>query len=90
MFRWRLVRDLKRRCPFIVELKNVPFKNQEQVLFYIVDRLPRFCGGKMDASGNGAYLAEQARYRYGSGMVEEVKMTPGLVPGEYAAVQGRL
>ena len=28
------------RAPFVVELSNVPFKQQEQILFYIVDRLP--------------------------------------------------
>ena len=41
--------NLVRRTPFIVELRNVPFKQQAQVLFYIVDRLPRFNGGAMDA-----------------------------------------
>ena len=57
---------LKRRCPFIVELRNVPFKQQEQVLFALCDRLPRFRAAKLDARGNGQYLAEQAVDRYGS------------------------
>ena len=57
---------LKRRCPFIVELRNVPFKQQEQVLFHCCDRLPRFRAAKLDARGNGQYLAEQAVDRYGS------------------------
>ena len=69
--------DLKRRCPFLVELRNVPFRNQEQVLFYIADRLPRLCGGQLDARGNGQYLAEQARYRYGTGVIEPVMLTQG-------------
>lgn len=69
--------NLKRTCPFIVELKNIPFRNQEQVLYYIVDRLPRLCGGKLDARGNGQYLAEQARYRYGSGVIDEVMLSQG-------------
>ena len=51
--------------PFLVELHNVPFKQQEQVLYYIGDRLPRFSAGALDARGNGQYLAEQAGYRYG-------------------------
>lgn len=50
--------------PFVVELRNVPFKQQEQILFYIVDRLPRFVSGAMDARGNGQYLAEVAAQRY--------------------------
>jgi phage FluMu gp28-like protein len=53
------------RAPFVVELKNVPFKEQELILFYIIDRLPRFFGGCMDARGNGQYLAEVALQKYG-------------------------
>ena len=51
-------KTLKRAVPFSVELRNIPFEQQRQILFYICDRLPRFIGGKMDATGNGAYLAE--------------------------------
>lgn len=58
--------DLVRRTPFVIELRNVPFRQQEQVLFYVADRLPRFIGGAMDARGNGQYLAETARQRYGA------------------------
>ncbi|AXY41609.1 hypothetical protein [Halomonas sp. JS92-SW72] len=67
---------LVRRVPFLVELRNVPFKQQEQVLFFIVDRLPRLRGGKLDGRGNGQYLAEQAVERYGS-TVEAVMLTQG-------------
>ena len=56
---------LQRRVPFLVELRDVPFRNQEQILFYICDRLPRLLALKLDARGNGQYLAEQAGYRYG-------------------------
>lgn len=69
-------RDLVRRTPFMVELHNVPFRAQEQILFYIVDRLPRFDAGKMDARGNGQYLAEVAMQRYGS-KIEQVMLTEG-------------
>jgi phage FluMu gp28-like protein len=62
--------DLLRRTPFVVELRNIPFRNQEQVLFYIVDNLPRFTTGAMDARGNGQYLAETASQRYGSRVVQ--------------------
>ncbi len=58
--------DLRRRVPFLVELRNTPFKQQEQVFYYLADRLPRFMAGALDARGNGQYLAEQATYRYGS------------------------
>lgn len=70
-----LMPDLLRRTPFIVELRNVPFKEQETILFYILDRLPRFMKSAQDATGNGAQLAEASRQRYGVGRVEEVKFS---------------
>jgi phage FluMu gp28-like protein len=66
--------DLVRTTPFLIELRNVPFRQQEQILFHVVDRLPRFIGGAMDARGNGQYLAEQAVLRYGS-CVEAVMLS---------------
>ena len=66
--------NTKRQIPFLVEFANVPFKQQEQALFYIADRLPRRDGIKLDARGNGQYLAEQAMYRYGA-EVEQVMLS---------------
>lgn len=67
--------QLQRRVPFLVELRNMPFKQQEQILFYIVDRLPRLQYGALDARGNGQYLAEQAQEEYGSERVEAVMLS---------------
>ncbi len=61
--------------PFVLELRNVPFKQQEQILFYLVDRLPIFRGGALDARGNGQYLAEVAMQRYGAGRISQVMLT---------------
>ena len=55
-----------RRTPFVIELRNIPFRQQEQVLFYVADRLPHLVAGAMDARGNGQYLAETAMQRYGA------------------------
>lgn len=66
---------LRRRVPFLVELRNVPFRQQEQILFYIVDRLPRFRAGKLDARGNGQALAEYAMQRYGATRIEQVMLS---------------
>jgi phage FluMu gp28-like protein len=66
--------NLTRRTPFVVELRNVPFRQQEQILNYIVDRLPLFQAGALDARGNGQYLAEQARLRYGE-RIEQVMLS---------------
>ena len=62
--------DLIRRCPFLVELRNVPFDQQRDILFYTVDRLPRLAGGALDKTGNGAYLAEKAAQKYGATVIE--------------------
>lgn len=70
-----VTRTMARRTPFTVEMRNVPFEQQRQVLFYVVDRLPRFAGGCMDAGGNGAYLAEVAWQRYGEALISQVKFT---------------
>jgi phage FluMu gp28-like protein len=66
---------LKCHTPFLVELRNVPFKQQEQVLFFIVDRLPVFRGGALDARGNGQYLGEVAMQRYGEGRISQVMLS---------------
>lgn len=66
--------DLRKRVPFVVELRNVPFNQQWQVARFILERLPRRCGQAYDATGNGAWLAEQARIRYGAATVEEVSL----------------
>lgn len=67
--------QLVRRVPFLVELRNVPFKQQEQVAFYLLDRLPNFMHGKFDARGNGQYLAEVAMQRYGAARIEQVMLS---------------
>jgi phage FluMu gp28-like protein len=62
----RLAPLLERRRPRLtVELANCPFTSQQQILEFVIDRLPRFRGGAMDATGNGAALAEAIAQRYG-------------------------
>ena len=65
-------KSLVRRAPFAVELRNIPFEQQKQVLFYVCDRLPRLTALKLDRTGNGAYLAEVAVQRYGEHRTEGV------------------
>ncbi|MBN8488229.1 MAG: hypothetical protein J0M20_10975 [Burkholderiales bacterium] len=73
----QVTKILRRVFPFLVELRNVPFKQQEQILFYIVDRLPRLRKGAMDARGNGQYLAEVAAQRYGAQVIDQVMLSEG-------------
>lgn len=61
--------------PFVVELRNVPFEQQKQILFYLVSRLPRFRSGAMDARGNGQYLAEVAMQKFGPTRIAQVMLS---------------
>lgn len=70
--------DLTQRPALTFELANCPFSCQEQILQYVIDRLPRFRGGALDATGNGAALAEKMAQRYGVEMIEQVKLNDGF------------
>jgi phage FluMu gp28-like protein len=69
--------DLVTRVRLVVELSNCPFSCQEQIMEAIVDALKRgrWRGGAMDATGNGAALAEKMAQRYGTQMIEQVKLS---------------
>ncbi len=66
---------LRKRVPFEVELRNLTYEAQRQIMFFICDRLPRLSGLAFDATGNGGYLAEQAALRYGAGLVDQVQLS---------------
>jgi len=74
---WPLLelQNLVLATPFVLELRNCPFHQQEQALFFICDRLPRFSGAALDARGNGQYLAEVTRQRYGPDLAQEVMLS---------------
>jgi phage FluMu gp28-like protein len=74
MLFFEIGRDLVRRTVFAIELRNVPFDQQRDVLFYAGDRLPRLAAGALDATGNGQYLAEKAAQKWGE-IIQEVHMT---------------
>lgn len=67
--------DLTVHHPFLVELRNCPFEQQKQALFYILHRLPRFNRAALDARGNGHYLAEVAMQEFGEARIEQVQFT---------------
>jgi phage FluMu gp28-like protein len=56
-------------------MRNVPYDQQKQVVFWTTKRLPRFSGGKLDATGNGAPLAQETKQKFGEGLIEEVKLS---------------
>lgn len=76
---WPLLKEqsLRKRTAFVLELRNVPFAQQEQILFYIVDRLPNFLKGAHDARGNGSQVSEAAGVKYGFNRIERVMLSEG-------------
>lgn len=68
-------KDLRHRVKLWIELANCPYRQQEQVLAYVVERLPRFRKGAMDATGNGLALAEFAQQKWGTARIEAVKLS---------------
>lgn len=69
--------DLTRRVPFVIEMRNVPYDQQKQVFIFVTRRLPRWGAGKLDATGNGDYLAEAAAQEFGGERIERVKLSQG-------------
>lgn len=63
------------RTLFSLELRNMPFRQQEQICFFIIDRLPKFHHGSFDARGNGQYLSEVAMQRYGPLKISQVMLS---------------
>ena len=68
-------KDLRLVPPFVMELRDCPHRTQQQILFAILDALPRFSGVSLDARGNGSALAEAARQQYGPEQVREVMIS---------------
>ncbi len=60
----RITQELRRDAPFVIELANAPTRQQEQILWALLDRLRRwtFAG---DATGPGQTLMEYTGDRYG-------------------------
>ena len=78
---------------FHLELRNIPFREQEQILTYIVDRLPWFTFGALDARGNGQYMAERMMQKYGESRIAMVMITEQwyreAMPKYKAAIEDR-
>lgn len=58
-----------------IELRRIPFDVQQYVLFALVERLPLFKRGALDARGNGQSHAEAAQQRFGAEHIECIKAT---------------
>lgn len=68
-------KDLTKRVPFVIELCNLTYEAQREIMIFVCDRLPRLQGLAFDATGNGGFLAEAAAERYGTEMVDQVMLS---------------
>lgn len=82
--------DTRHRWRAVVELHNVPFRQQQQALWTLIDGLPRFSGGALDAGGNGAQLAEETADRYGSLLIQQVKFTEAVYRDAFPLYKARI
>jgi len=64
------VSEISWHTPLVVELRNIPFDCQQHILFYIIDNVPHFFHGKLDARGNGQAHAEAALQKYGEDRID--------------------
>lgn len=65
---------MRRRVPLVVEMHKVPYAQQRQLTWYAIERLPRRCGGAMDATGSGEPLAEETADKFGHSHVHQIKL----------------
>lgn len=82
--------DLTHRPRLTFELSNCPFSSQEQILEHVIRALPRFRGGAMDATGNGAALAEAMAQKFGVEMIEQVKLNDAFYLAHMPKLKGAL
>ena len=66
--------NLMRKVPFCIELNNVPSAQQQQILFYIISKLPHLMGGAIDATGPGMVLAEYTADKFGRPFIAEINL----------------
>ena len=70
-----IAQNLFRTVPFVVEMHNVPTRQQEQILWALVRGLPNFVGGAMDAGGSGQTMAEYAADEFGWKRIAQIQLS---------------
>lgn len=71
----QIEQNLRRRIPFLLELRNMPHKQQDQVAKYVIKGLPRFVKAAVDARGNGNAVSEFLAQEFGYSRVDLVMAT---------------
>jgi phage FluMu gp28-like protein len=87
---WQTERNGHRHVALVIELRNIPFTEQEAIDAALIENLPRFQAAKYDATGNGAFLAERMQQRFGEDRVEAVKFTAAWYIEEFPRLRSAL
>lgn len=66
---------MRRRTRLIIELGDIPFTEQETIAKFVIENVPRFSHGKIDRTGNGAYLGERLLQGYGEARIEPIHLS---------------
>ena len=69
-----LLPDGRTRSFLVIELRNVPFDQQWQVILYLMNTIPQFGGGAFDSRGNGQMIAEFAAQEW-PGYIQQVMIS---------------
>ncbi|MES1936697.1 terminase large subunit domain-containing protein [Salinisphaera hydrothermalis] len=67
--------NLQRRVPFVIELHNLPFDQQQQIIHYVLAGLPNLRAAGFDARGNGGQIAEAMADEFGHDVIEQIMAT---------------
>ena len=67
--------NLALKPPFVLELGNMPFAQQEQIMKHLLHGLPNLRGAALDARGNGQSIAEAMRDEFGAEVCEAVMLS---------------
>lgn len=68
-------RDLAKVCPWLVEMRGVPFDEQWEIFRFTAQRLRKFGGAAIDGGGNGSWLGEKALTYYGESLITVVMLS---------------
>jgi len=67
--------NLVRKVRLVLELRNIPFKQQWEILRFLVEKLPKFTNAAMDSRGNGQQISEYAWQKWGKQRVQAVMLS---------------
>lgn len=70
----QMQQNMQRRPLYVLELRAVPYAQQKQLLWWQLKGLPRLVKVAMDATGNGAPLAQETMLEFGENIVEQVSI----------------